>query len=322
MIIVTGAAGFIGSVMAKSLNLDGRNDLLLVDKFTKTAKWKNVVGLKFVDFVDRDSFLDRLEKGEFKDVTMVIHMGACTDTTEFDMNYLMNVNYEYSKRLCSWCLKNNARFIYASSAAVYGDGTKGFSDNNELAMEFQPLNPYGFSKLLFDRWLINTGNVNSVVGMRFFNVFGPNEYHKNKMSSIIYRSYPMAKKEGVVRLFRSYVKNIENGDQKRDFIYIKDVLKITDFFIKNKNVCGIFNVGAGKANSFNELASALLTSLGKKPIIENFDMPDEIKNKYQYFTEADTSKLIKAGYNKGFIPFEGAIADYVQNHLQKENPYY
>jgi len=322
MIIVTGAAGFIGSVIAKSLNLDGKKDLLLVDKFTKSAKWKNVVNLNFIDFVDRDSFLERLENGDFSGVELVIHMGACADTTEFDMNYLMHQNYEYSKRLCLWCLKNNVRFIYASSAAVYGDGTKGFNDNNELTMELEPLNPYGFSKLLFDKWLINTGHVDSVVGLRFFNVFGPNEYHKNKMSSIIYRSFPMAKKEGVVRLFKSYIKNIEHGDQRRDFIYIKDVISVVEFFIKNNNINGIFNVGSGKARSFNDLAVSLLNAMGKKPVIEFFDMPEEIRNKYQYFTEADISKLIKAGYNKELSSLEGAVDDYVQNYLNKENSYY
>ncbi len=322
MIIVTGAAGFIGSVIAKSLNLDGNKGLLLVDKFTKPTKWKNIIGLKFSDFIDRDSFLERLEKGEFKDVKLVIHMGACADTTEFDMNYLMHQNYEYSKRLCLWCLKNNVRFIYASSAAVYGDGSKGFSDNNELTMELEPLNPYGLSKLLFDQWLINTGNVNSVVGLRFFNVFGPNEYHKNKMSSIIYRSFPMAKKEGVVCLFKSYVKDIEHGNQRRDFIYVKDVVRIVDFFIKNSSVNGIFNVGTGKARSFNDLATSLLKAMNKKPIIEYFDMPEEIRNKYQYFTEADISKLIRAGYNKEIDSMELVVSDYVQNYLSKDNMYY
>jgi ADP-L-glycero-D-manno-heptose 6-epimerase len=322
MIIVTGAAGFIGSVIAKSLNLDGNKDLLLVDKFTKPTKWKNIIGLKFSDFIDRDSFLERLEKGEFKDVKLVIHMGACADTTEFDMNYLMHQNYEYSKRLCLWCLKNNVRFIYASSAAVYGDGSKGFSDNNELTMELEPLNPYGLSKLLFDQWLINTGNVNSVVGLRFFNVFGPNEYHKNKMSSIIYRSFPMAKKEGVVCLFKSYVKDIENGNQRRDFIYVKDVVSIVEFFIRNSNVNGIFNVGTGKARSFNDLATSLLTAMNKKTVIEYFDMPEEIRNKYQYFTEADISKLIRSGYNKEFGSMETVVRDYVQNYLSKEHSYY
>jgi len=322
MIIVTGAAGFIGSVIAKSLNLDGKKELLLVDKFTKPAKWKNIAGLKFIDFIDRDCFLEKLENSEFPEVKLVIHMGACADTTEFDMNYLMHQNYEYSKRLCSWCLKNNVRFIYASSAAVYGDGSKGFNDNDELTMELEPLNPYGFSKLLFDKWLINTGYVNSVVGLRFFNVFGPNEYHKNKMSSIIYRSFPMAKKEGVVRLFRSYVKNIENGDQRRDFIYVKDVVSILDFFIKNSKVNGIFNVGAGKARSFNDLAVSLLTAMNKKTVIEYFDMPEEIRNKYQYFTEANISKLVKAGYDKKISSLEEAVGDYIQNYLSKENLYY
>lgn len=322
MIIVTGAAGFIGSVMAKNLNLKGKKDILLVDKFTKPTKWKNVVGLGFIDFVDRDLFLQRLENGEFKNIETVLHMGACTDTTESDMSYLMNQNYEYSKKLCLWCLKNKVRFIYASSASVYGDGSKGFSDAHELTMGFEPLNPYGFSKLMFDKWLISNGHVDSVVGMRFFNVFGPNEYHKGKMSSIIYRSYPIAKKDGVVRLFKSYMKDIEHGDQKRDFIYIKDVIKVTDFFMKNKTVNGIFNVGSGKARSFNDLAVALLNSLNKKTAIEYFDMPEELKNKYQYFTEADMSKLTKAGYKGGHTSLEDAITDYVANYLEKSNTCY
>ena len=330
MIIITGAAGFIGSILAQHLSRNGKQDLLLVDKFTKPAKWKNLVGMNFTDIIDRDVFIDHLEKGTLlanknispKDIELVLHMGACTDTTEFNMDYLMTQNYEYSKRLCSWCLNNGVRFIYASSAAVYGDGAKGFSDRDELTFELKPLNPYGFSKLLFDKWVINNGHNKSVVGLRFFNVFGPNEYHKGKMSSLIYRTLPMAKKEGVIKLFKSYIKEIENGNQKRDFIYVKDIIKVVDFFMSNKNLSGIFNLGTGKARSFNDLAVSVLKALDKKVVVEYFDMPDEMKDKYQYFTEADDKKLLSVGYNGGFTQLEDAVKDYVKNHLMMPNQHY
>ena len=322
MIIVTGAAGFIGSVLAQHLSRSGRQDLLLVDKFTKPAKWKNLIGMNFTDIMDRDTFIDQLEKGMIKNIDLVLHMGACTDTTEFNMDYLMVQNYEYSKRLCTWCLNNNVRFIYASSAAVYGDGAKGFTDKDDLTFELSPLNPYGFSKLLFDKWVIKNGHHKNVVGLRFFNVFGPNEYHKSKMSSVIHRSFPMAKKEGVIKLFKSYIKETANGDQKRDFIYVKDIVKVVDFFMGKKDLSGIFNLGTGKARSFNDLASSILKALDRKVVIEYFDMPEEIKDKYQYFTEADDKKLLSAGYNGGFMELEDAVTDYVQNYLLKANPHY
>lgn len=324
MIIVTGGAGFIGSVIAKSLNMEGVQDLVIVDKFSKEKplKWKNIVSLNFSDFVDRDVFIERLERGDFKDVEAIVHMGACADTTEFDVSYLMKTNYEYSRRLCTWCINNGVRFIYASSASIYGDGSKGFKDNDELIFDLEPLNPYGFSKLLFDRWLINTGYVNSVVGLRFFNVFGPNEYHKGNMSSIIYRSYPMAQKEGVVRLFKSHVKDFEHGGQIRDFIYVKDVVKVFKFFRENKNINGIFNVGSGKARSFNDLAKAILNAVDKKPLIEYFDMPEDIKDKYQYFTEANMQKLFDVGYKTSFTPLEDAVSDYIKNYLHFGNKAY
>lgn len=315
MIIVTGAAGFIGSVIAQSLFRQGAKELILVDKFSKLEKWKNISGINFKEFIDRDLFLDKLEKGELGTPEVVIHMGACTDTTEFNMDFLLKQNYEYSKRLFLWCHSKNVRFIYASSASIYGDGSKGFNDLDHLTLEMEPLNPYGFSKLIFDRWLINNKFSNSVVGLRFFNVFGPNEYHKDKMSSIIYRSFPMAKKEGVVRLFRSYKKDFVDGGQLRDFIYIKDVVKVVDFVLANKKVNGIFNLGTGKARTFLDLAYALLDSLGKKRVIEFIDMPEEIRNKYQYFTEADISRLRDAGYKDEFYSLEQSVSDYVQDYL-------
>ncbi len=320
MIIVTGGAGFIGSVLVNELAKNSSNEVLVVDKFTKPGKWKNIARANFVDFIDRDFFISELDKRDPTKVKAVIHMGACADTTEFNMDYLMSVNYEYSKILCKWCIKNEIRFIYASSASVYGDGSKGFSDNDTMGLE--PLNPYGFSKLLFDKWIIRNNFEDKVLGLRFFNVYGPNEYHKNQMSSVIYKSFPMARKEGVIKLFKSYVKEIEDGGQRRDFVYIKDVLNVIDFVLKNKKVTGIFNLGTGKARTFNELANAVLIALDKKPIIEYFEMPCEIRNKYQYFTESDNSKLIASGYNKGFMDFEEAINDYVKGYLLKDDPYY
>ncbi len=321
MIVVTGAAGFIGSVIAQDLFRSGAKDLILVDRFTKQDKWKNIAGINFKEFVDRDLFLDKLEKGDLGTPDAVIHMGACANTTEFNMDYLMSQNYEYSKRLCSWCINKKVRFIYASSASIYGDGSKGFNDSNNLTLEMQPLNPYGFSKLVFDRWIINNGLTGSVAGMRFFNVFGPNEYHKGAMSSIIYRSFPMAKKEGVVRLFKSYKKDFPDGGQRRDFIYIKDVLSVTNFLLNN-NVCGIFNVGTGHARSFNDLADSLLSALGcKKVLKEYFDMPEDIRNKYQYFTEANMDSLRNSGYRKEFMSLEDSISDYVQGYLLSNRNY-
>ena len=315
MIIITGAAGFIGSVIAQDLYRQGAKDLILVDKFTKPDKWKNTLGINFKDFIDRDIFLEKLENNEFGKPQAVIHMGACTDTTEFDMDRLMVQNYEYSRRICSWCLDKDVRFIYASSAAVYGDGSKGFMDSNDHTLGLEPLNPYGFSKLIFDRWLINNGLSNAVAGLRFFNVFGPNEYHKGKMSSIIYRSFPMAKKEGVVKLFKSYKKDYVDGGQTRDFIYVKDIIPVVSFLLEHKNACGIFNLGTGKARTFNELATAILSSLGKEKRIEYIEMPEEIKNKYQYFTQAEMNELRNAGYKKDFMSLEDSVSDYVQNYL-------
>jgi ADP-L-glycero-D-manno-heptose 6-epimerase len=322
MIIVTGGAGFIGSVLVNEFTKNPSNEVLVVDKFTKPNKWRNIARSNFVEFEDRDFFINNLDKIDHTKVQIVLHMGACADTTEFDMDHLMSVNYEYSKVLCNWCVKNEIRFIYASSASVYGDGAKGFDDDDAKTMELEPLNPYGFSKLLFDKWVIRNHLVNKVVGLRFFNVFGPNEYHKNQMSSVIYKCFPMAKKEGVVKLFKSHIKDVENGGQKRDFVYIKDVVSVIDFILKNKNIAGIFNLGTGKARSFNDLATATLTALDKKPIIEYFDMPCEIRNKYQYFTESNNSKLIASGYKKGFIELEDAVSDYIKNYLLNDDPYY
>ena len=312
MIIITGASGFIGSIVAKEISKIIRNQkLVLVDKFTKPNKWKNILGFKYYDFIDRDFFINNLEiyKNQIK---TIVHLGACTNTMETDVNYLMQTNYEYSKTLCKFSLENNIKFIYASSASVYGNGEHGFKDDDSIHYKFKPLNPYAFSKWLFDNWIIENNYQDKVIGLRFFNVFGPNEYHKKTMASVIYRAFPMAKEHGLVKLFKSYVSNISDGEQERDFIYVKDVAKVIIFFLNETNKkFGIFNLGTGTARSFNDLAKGLLTALKKDIKIEYIDMPIEIRNKYQYYTVADLNKLRRAGYKEDFTSLETAIKEYV-----------
>lgn len=318
MYIVTGGAGFIGSVLAKYLSDE---KVVIVDKFNKSKKWENVVNTNLYDFIDRDEFVNIIENDKIKHIKAILHMGACTDTTETNVDYLIKQNYEYSVKLCNYAIDNKIRFIYASSASVYGKGDAGFSDEEDRISMLKPLNPYGFSKWLFDNWVIKKGLSNKVVGLRFFNVFGPNEYHKNKMASVVCKAFPMAVKEGVVRLFRSSVKGVENGEQRRDFIYVKDVIKVINFFMNNEKISGIYNVGTGRARSFNELGHCILKSLNKKPIIEYFDMPEELKDKYQYITEADLTKLRAVGYKDEFMSLEDSVNDYISNYLLKSCHY-
>lgn len=318
MIVVTGGAGFIGSVLAKHISDNVSKEILIVDKFTKPNKWKNVLDLKFYDFMDRDEFIEKVRSRTLnKKIDLILHMGACASTTEMDVSFLMKQNFFYSKDLMHYALEKSIPFIYASSASVYGNGENGFLDEDNLHIKYKPLNPYGFSKWIFDSYVINNNFTKDVVGLRFFNVFGPNEYHKENMSSVIYKAYPLAKKEGVVRLFRATVDGMKDGDQRRDFIYVKDVIKVIEFFMKNNKLKGIYNVGTGKASTFNDLGKALLKSLNKEPIIEYFDMPESVIPTYQNFTEADLNKLRKAGYKEGFYSLEEAIHDYVNNYLEK-----
>ena len=316
MILITGAAGFIGSAVAAALNLQGRSDLLLCDRFGKKDKWKNVIGLKYRFFINRDDLFDFLRENPLsKTIEAVIHLGACSDTTETDMDYLFENNVNFSIKLCQWSIENNSRFVYASSAAVYGDGSLGFSDNDDLTPQLRPLNKYGFSKWLFDMWLLENNLIGRVVGLRYFNVFGPNEYHKRKMASVVFRSFPMANKEGRVRLFESHISNIANGEQARDFVYIDEAVDITLFVLNNKEVNGIFNAGTGRVHSFNELAEGLFNGLDKKPLIEYFPMPEELRNRYQYFTLADMSRLRSFNYPEHVDRFKEYTARYVSKYL-------
>ncbi len=317
MIIVTGGAGFIGSALVHELNNLGYEDIIIVDNLGESIKWRNLIGLKFVDYIDKIDFIERIESNEMHVPEVIFHLGACTSTTEKDVNYLMENNFVYSKILASWAHKNNVRFIYASSAATYGNGKEGFSDNEEELYKLKPLSPYALSKHLFDIWAYKNGLLKEFVGLKYFNVFGPNEYHKGDMRSVVLKGYEQIKSTGKIRLFKSHRKDYKHGEQMRDFIYVKDAVKVTIFFYKNPNLAGIYNVGTGHARTWNALAKAIFDAIGKKPNIEYIDMPVELREKYQYFTEANMKKLCKAGFKEKFMSLESAVKDYVQNYLEK-----
>lgn len=316
MILITGANGFIGSALAWALNKRGRADLVLCDHTPDIFRRKNLQNLRYKHFVDVADLFTKLKNESWgKKIEAVLHMGACADTTQMDRNFLRENNVNFSQRLCEWALARGARFIYASSAAVYGDGALGFSDDDDLTPRLLPLNPYGESKWLFDCWVLEKGLASKGVGLRFFNVFGPNEYHKGAMASVLFRSFPLARDEGRVRLFKSYKPDCADGEQKRDFIYIKDAVRVIEFFLAQPEANGIFNIGTGAASSFNQLGRALLAALGKNPRLEYFEMPEPLRPKYQYFTQADIGRLRGAGYQENFTPFDDAVADYVKNYL-------
>lgn len=311
-IIVTGGAGFIGSNLVEELNNRGEDRILIVDNLKEGIKWKNLIGLKFLDYINKDEFIERIEKNQFKDVSAIIHLGACSSTTVKDLNYLWKNNYLYSQKLAIFSLKNGINFIYASSAATYGDGSLGFSDDENLLPKLRPLNPYGFFKHLFDLWLYNNGILNKVVGLKYFNVFGEKEFHKGEMRSVVIKAYEQIKKEGKVKLFKSYNPRYEDGGQLRDFIYVKDAVDITLFFLENPDKKGIYNVGTGKARSFRDLVIAVFSALNLPPQIEYIEMPENLRKQYQYFTQADITKLRKAGYNKPMWELEEAVKNYVK----------
>jgi ADP-L-glycero-D-manno-heptose 6-epimerase len=317
MIIVTGGAGFIGSAIIAMLNKRKINDILVVDELGSSEKWKNLRNLSFADYVEKNDFLDMAIEDKLGDnVETVFHLGACSDTTETNASYLIKNNYEYTKLLAQWATDSKTRFIYASSAATYGDGSAGFDDDEDKINKLRPLNMYGYSKHLFDLWAHRTGLLKKIVGLKYFNVFGPNEYHKGNMRSFVIKAFEQINATGKVRLFKSYKSQYKDGEQRRDFIYVKDAVDMTLFFFDNPKISGLFNIGSGKANTWNKLVNAVFASMGKKSQIEYIDMPESIRNRYQYFTQADISKLHKAGYKKQISPLEDAIEDYVKNYLQ------
>lgn len=319
-IVVTGGAGFIGSCVVRALNDRGVVDVVIVDNIGATDKWQNLIGKSFERYVHKDQFITELER--YHNVDAVIHMGACSSTTELDFDYLWRNNVEYSQALWRWCAINGVRFIYASSAATYGDGSQGFDD--ELPIErLKPLNGYGFSKHEFDLWTQRQSvRPRQYVGLKFFNVYGPNEYHKGSMASMVYHGYHQIKDDGEIRLFKSCNPSFEDGGQLRDFIYVKDVCNVILWLLDHEEVSGIFNVGTGQARSFRELAEITFEALDRKANIRYIDMPQNLREKYQYFTEAKMDKLRKAGYSNSFDSIDSGVLDYVQVHLNGKNLYF
>ncbi len=319
MIIVTGGAGFIGSAVIAALNNRGITDILVVDKLGTDEKWKNLRNLSFADYVEKDDFLEMvLENRICPPIKAVFHFGACSDTTQTNASFLIKNNYEYTKLLAQWSADAKVRFIYASSAATYGDGSAGFSDDLEKIGQLRPMNMYGYSKQLFDLWARRAGLLEQIAGLKYFNVFGPNEYHKVDMRSFVIKAFEQINTSGKVRLFKSYKPDYKDGQQLRDFIYVKDAVDMTLFFYDNPSTAGLFNIGTGKPRTWNDLVKAVFAAMGRKPNIEYIDMPDSIRNQYQYFTQAEITKLKQASYNKETTTLEDAIKDYVQNYLQED----
>ena len=323
MIAITGAAGFIGSVLVWKLNSLGQKDILVVDQKAKhSPKWDNLARHSFSDYLESEDFITGLERGAFDGkLTAIFHLGACSDTTEMDRAYLRRNNSEYSERIAAWCVAKKTYLAYASSAATYGAGEQGFSDDDAITPLLQPLNPYGQSKLDFDNWVLKKGFDKLITGFRYFNVYGPNEYHKGDMRSMVHKGFTQIQSSGKIRLFKSYKKEYPDGGQKRDFLYVKDAVDAMIWFYENSKWKGIYNLGAGRAESWNDLAHALFKALGKPPAIEYFEMPDNIKNQYQYFTEADLSKLRRTGCPTPFQNLTHGVSDYVKNHLTLPNPH-
>ena len=313
--LVTGGAGFIGSAIAWRLNNQGRNDIIIVDELGLDEKWKNLVKLNYQDFINKDEFIKQIESGIKMDIETIIHMGANSSTTEKNADHLINNNYEYTKKLAKYCVKNNIRFIYASSAATYGDGSLGFNDDEGICQSLAPLNMYGYSKNLFDTWAIKQGIINKIVGLKYFNVYGPNEYHKGDMRSVVHKAFEQIKSTGKVKLFKSGNPNYKDGEQKRDFVYVKDAVDMTLFFLDKKDKNGIYNAGSGKARTWNDLVTAIFKALNKSVNIEYIELPEHLVEKYQYFTEAGIDKIKKAGYPHPITSLEDGVTDYIKSFL-------
>lgn len=321
MIIVTGGAGFIGSCIVRTLNDMGIKDIVIVDHICKTDKWMNMRNKEYIEYINRDDFLGRLSEFAGK-VSHIIHMGACSATTERDFDFLYKNNYEYTKTLWKFCTENQISFIYASSAATYGDGSEGFDDEADIK-RLSPLNGYGYSKQIFDLWAekqILTPKQH--VGFKFFNVYGPNEYFKGTMASVIFHSFNKINETGEMGLFKSYKEGYEDGGQLRDFVYVKDICKVIKFMIEHPEVNGLFNLGTGKCRSFYDLASATFHAMGLEPKIKFIEMPETLRPKYQYYTQAAMNKLKKVGYVDEFYSLEDGAKDYVQNFLMENYEVY
>lgn len=321
MIIVTGGAGLIGSAVIQHLNRIGREDILVVDHLGLTDKWRNLSALRFMDYMEKDAFEQLLDGGSAasrlpgRKLEAVIHLGACSATTEPDATYLIRNNFEYSRKLALTALAADARFIYASSAATYGDGENGFADDERQLATLRPMNMYGYSKQLFDLWALRQGFLDKLVGIKYFNVYGPNEQHKGEMRSLVLKAYEQIGASGTLRLFKSHRPEYGDGEQLRDFVYVKDAAAMTLHFLLNSRAGGIFNIGGGTTVSWNRLAGAVFSAMERPVSIEYIDMPESIRNTYQYRTCADISKIRATGYSAAIGSVEESVQDYIRNYL-------
>ncbi len=314
-LIVTGGAGFIGSNLVAALNARGETGILVVDHLGQSEKWRNLTGLVFEDYLDKHEFRRLLREGRTPwaaDIATVFHLGACSDTTEKDADYLADNNYRYTRELCGWCLAAGKRFVYASSAATYGDGALGYSDADAQTPRLRPLNMYGYSKQMFDLWALRGRLFDRIAGLKYFNVYGPGEAHKGEMRSVVHKAFGQIQADGVMRLFRSHKPEFRDGEQTRDFIYVRDAVAVTLFFHDHPEVGGLYNCGTGKARTWNDLARAVFAAMKIPCQIEYIDMPEILRDKYQYHTQADMAKLRTAGYDGAFTELEDGVGDSVR----------
>jgi ADP-L-glycero-D-manno-heptose 6-epimerase len=316
-VLVTGAGGFIGSALVHALNERGITQIIVTDCLSEDEKWRNLLPLKFEDYVPADEFLSGIEEDadHFGRFSAVFHLGACSATTITDSDFVLKNNYAYTKSLCRWALFSGARFVYASSAATYGDGSAGMDDKTEDLTPFRPLNLYGYSKHLFDLHASREEILPDIIGIKYFNVFGPNEYPTGDMRSLVCKAFDEIQKTGRIRLFKSYKPEYPDGGQMRDFVYVKDAVEMTLHLAENEDAGGLYNIGSGQARTWIDLANSLFAALGKTPNIEFFDMPETIRHQYQYYTCADISKLRATGYTKPTTSLEDAVRDYAVNYL-------
>lgn len=314
-IVVTGAAGFIGRNVVAALNKRGHDNILLVDHLGTDEKWKNLRGLQYEDILSPNQFLEQIADGKSLGTKVCIHLGACSATTEKNADFLLENNYRFTRTLCEWSLSHGIRFVYASSAATYGDGALGYNDDDALLEKLTPLNMYGYSKHMFDLWALRHSHLDKIVGLKYFNVYGPYEDHKADMRSLVHKAYYQIKEHGYIELFKSHRPDFKDGEQKRDFVYVRDAVDVTLHFALDTIEGGLFNCGAGQARTWIDLANALFSAMDRKPDIRFIEMPEILKGKYQYFTQADATKLQAAGYQKPFASVEDGVRDYVKNYL-------
>lgn len=313
--IVTGGAGFIGSNLVRGLNARGEKDILIVDALGTGEKWKNLVGLVYEDYIDKTDLFSWFDRISPEQLQTVYHLGACSSTTEVDAHYLAENNYRYTRALCERCLSAGVRFVYASSAATYGDGDLGYSDDDNRTPTYYPLNMYGYSKHMFDLWALRSGLLKQIAGLKYFNVYGPGEVHKGDMRSVVHKSFDQIGETGKVQLFKSHRSDYRDGEQVRDFLYVKDAVDMTLWLGENTAVNGLFNCGTGTPRTWVDLVMAVFNAMGKKPAIEYVEMPLQLRGKYQYHTCADMEKIRSHGYPARFHSLELGVTDYVSNYL-------